>query len=93
VARLSNDEIRQELVALPAWERTGEVIARTVRFPDFLSGIRFVDRIAELAELADHHPDIDIRYRTIRFALTTHDEGGLTPKDFAMARQIDQELG
>ena len=93
MTRLSNDEIDRELATLRAWERAGDAIERTVRFPDFMSGIHFIDRVAELAELADHHPDIDIRYRTIRFALTTHDEGGLTPKDFAMAQQIDQALG
>jgi 4a-hydroxytetrahydrobiopterin dehydratase len=93
VTLLSNDEIDRSLTSLPNWERVGAEITRTVSFPDFLAGIRFVTRVAELAEKADHHPDIDIRYRTIRFTLSTHDEGGLTQKDIDMARQIDRALG
>jgi 4a-hydroxytetrahydrobiopterin dehydratase len=52
--------------------------------------VQFVNRVADLAEAADHHPDIDIRYRKVRLGLTTHDAGGLTTKDFSLARQIDE---
>jgi len=90
VARLSEAEVEDALRALPAWSRAGDAIVRTIRFPDFMAGIGFVDRVAKLAEAADHHPDIDIRYRTIRLELTTHDENGLTERDFALARRIDQ---
>jgi 4a-hydroxytetrahydrobiopterin dehydratase len=93
VARLSDAEIEEALRELPAWSRAGDAITRAVRFPDFMDGIGFVNRIAELAEAADHHPDIDIRYRTIRLELTTHDENGLTERDIAIAHQIDQAAG
>src|SRR4051794_6203684 len=93
VARLSEQEITTALPDLPDWTRFGNTIGRTIRFPDFMSGIEFVKKVAELAEEADHHPDIDIRYRNIRFELSTHDAGGLTERDFALARRIDQELG
>ena len=89
---LSDDEITQALAGLPDWTRAGATIERTVRFPEFIGGIRFVETVAGLAEAADHHPDIDIRYRNVRFVLSTHSEGGLTAKDVDMARQIDHAL-
>jgi 4a-hydroxytetrahydrobiopterin dehydratase len=92
VARLSDDEVIRGLQDLPGWERNGDEIVRTVRFPEFMDGIRFIGRVADLAEAADHHPDIDIRYRNVRFALSTHDEGGLTEKDLRLARQINDAL-
>ncbi|MEA2641391.1 MAG: 4a-hydroxytetrahydrobiopterin dehydratase [Chloroflexota bacterium] len=91
--RLSDTEITEALRDLPAWERQDDEIVRTVRFPAFMDGIRFINRVAELAEAADHHPDVDIRYRNVRFALSTHDQGGLTEKDVALAKQIDEALG
>ena len=93
MARLTDDEIRRALESLSGWERQGDEIARTVRFPEFMDGIRFIGRLAEMAEAADHHPDIDIRYRNVRFALTTHDQGGLTEKDVQLASEINQALG
>jgi 4a-hydroxytetrahydrobiopterin dehydratase len=93
VARLSDDEVSRGLRDLPGWERSGDEIVRTVRFPEFMDGIRFIGRVADMAEAADHHPDIDIRYRNVRFALSTHDEGGLTQKDLQLARQINDALG
>jgi len=92
VATLSEQEVAQALTELDEWEREGDAIVRTVRFPEFMDGIRFLSRVAEMAEAADHHPDIDIRYRNVRFALSTHSEGGLTEKDIALARQINQTL-
>jgi 4a-hydroxytetrahydrobiopterin dehydratase len=93
VTRLSDADVTQGLRELPGWERDGDEIVRTVRFPEFMDGIRFIDRVAEMAEAADHHPDIDIRYRNVRFALSTHDEGGLTDKDLKLASQINAALG
>ena len=93
MARLSDDEVIRALQDLPGWERNGDEIVRTVRFPEFMDGIRFIARVADLAETADHHPDIDIRYRNVRFGLSTHDEGGLTQKDLGLARQINNALG
>ncbi|HEY3118033.1 MAG TPA: 4a-hydroxytetrahydrobiopterin dehydratase [Chloroflexota bacterium] len=90
MALLSEGQISEALKSLSNWERSGNEIARSVRFPDFMAGITAINRIAEAAEAADHHPDIDIRYRNVRFALSTHDEGGLTEKDVRLARQINE---
>ncbi len=89
MARLSDDAIARELARVPEWERAGDEIVRTIQLSSFPAVIALVDQIAALAEAADHHPDIDIRYRTIRLALTTHAEGGLTGKDFEMAGRIE----
>lgn len=93
MARLTDEEIARALQDLPGWEREGEAIVRTVRFPAFMDGIAFLSRVADMAEAADHHPDIDIRYRNVRLALSTHSEGGLTAKDVALARQINEAAG
>lgn len=89
MARLPDDQVTARLAELPEWERQGDEIVRSYQAPSFLEGIAFVRRLAELAEAANHHPDIDIRWRTVRIALTTHDDGGLSAKDFALAAQID----
>jgi 4a-hydroxytetrahydrobiopterin dehydratase len=73
----------------PLWGRTGDVIARTFEFADFVVAMKFVNAVAEIAEATQHHPDIDIRWNKVTLALTTHDAGGLTEKDFALARQCD----
>jgi 4a-hydroxytetrahydrobiopterin dehydratase len=91
--RLSDEDISRGLREVAEWERNGDEIVRTIRFPAFMDGIRFINRVAELAETADHHPDIDIRYRNVRFVLSTHDQGGLTEKDFELAKQINAALG
>ena len=77
------------LAALPQWRRNGDVIARTFQFKDFPAAMKFVNAVAELAEQAQHHPDVDIRWNKVTLALTTHDAGGLTEKDFALAKQCD----
>ncbi|WP_204014833.1 4a-hydroxytetrahydrobiopterin dehydratase [Sphaerimonospora thailandensis] len=71
------------------WRRDGDTIRRTVVAPDFRTAIAIVNDIAEQAEAMNHHPDIDIRWRTLHLALTTHDEGGLTDLDFTLAARID----
>jgi 4a-hydroxytetrahydrobiopterin dehydratase len=75
--------------ALPDWQRKGEVISRTFQFKDFPAAMKFVDAVALIAEQVQHHPDIDIRWNKVTLALTTHDAGGLTGKDFALARKCD----
>ena len=80
------------LTELHDWHRTDVTIVRTASLESFPQAIEVVDRVAVLAEAADHHPDIDIRWRTLTFRLSTHSEGGLTAKDFALARQIDEVL-
>jgi 4a-hydroxytetrahydrobiopterin dehydratase len=86
------ERIQSRLRALRGWEHDakGNCIHRTYEFPTFLAAVRFVAFVAELAEAADHHPDIDIRYDKVRLALSTHSAGGVTDRDFALAAQIDQ---
>ena len=77
------------LDAHPDWSLDGETIDRTFAFTDFNAAMGFVTRVAIAAEVADHHPDIDIRWNEVTLALTTHDQGALTSKDLALAAEID----
>jgi 4a-hydroxytetrahydrobiopterin dehydratase len=88
--RLTATEIRTALRRLAEWRKTGRTITRTYVFKDFPAAVRFVNRAARLAEAAWHHPDIDIRWNKVTLTLTTHDAGGLTRKDFALARRFDR---
>ena len=74
--------------SVPGWENNGKEISRTYKFKDFSEALAFVNTVGGLAEAADHHPDIDIRWNKVRLVLSTHSAGGLTPKDFALARQV-----
>lgn len=89
MALLDDPDIRQKLDQLDGWTREGEAIRKTFTLDSFAEAIAFVNRIAELAERANHHPDIDIRYDRVGCALSTHSEGGLTDRDFRLARQLD----
>lgn len=91
MAKLSTVQIQRALTKLPEWKKTGATITRTFAFRDFPAAIKFVNVVAELAEQAGHHPDIDIRWNKVTLALTTHDAGGLTRKDFTLAREFDQQ--
>ncbi len=82
-------KIQTALAALPQWRRNGEIILRTFQFKNFPAALKFVNDVGQIAEQVQHHPDIDIRWNKVTLALTTHDAGGLTEKDFAMARQCD----
>ena len=88
--RLSDAERADFLTAHPQWSLEGESIHRTVGFADFAAAVGFVVRVGFLAEAADHHPDIDIRWNTVTLVLSTHSEGALTAKDVALATQIDR---
>ncbi len=90
---LSDLEIRRALGPLPGWTRKGEVITKTYSFARFADGIRFVDDVARIADTADHHPDIDIRYTKVTFALSTHDAGGITQSDVDLAKAIEAAAG
>jgi 4a-hydroxytetrahydrobiopterin dehydratase len=81
------------LRALPDWSREGEWLVRTVRCPSFRSAIDLVNRVADAAEAADHHPDIEIVWRRVTFRLTSKASGGLTQRDLDMAAQIDKLVG
>ena len=83
-------QIKTALAGVPGWKVRNAAIARTFQFKDFPAAIRFVDAVAELAEQAWHHPDIDIRWNKVTLTLTTHDAGGLTKKDFVLARKFDE---
>jgi len=87
--KLDEARIILSLTALPEWKREGDIISRTFQFKDFPAAMKFVNVVADLAEQAQHHPDIDIRWNKVTLALTTHDAGGLTQKDFALAKQFD----
>lgn len=82
-------QIAIALASLPNWKQNGDVIFRTFQFRDFPAAIKFVNAAAEVAEHEWHHPDIDIRWNKVTLALTTHDAGGLTEKDFALAKKFD----
>ena len=86
---LDDDRIAARLAALTGWEREGDEIVKTFELPTFPDAIAFVTRLADRAEAAHHHPDIDIRWRNVRIALTTHDAGGLTDLDFDLATEIE----
>ncbi len=91
--RMTGDEIDVALRALQRWELRDDSLARTFVFADFLEAMSFVTAAAGLAEEAGHHPDIDIRYNRVTLTLTTHDAGGITQKDFALAAQLDRIQG
>jgi 4a-hydroxytetrahydrobiopterin dehydratase len=90
MAKLTAKEIKESLPTVPKWKKHGNEITRTYEFKDFPAAIKFVNSVARLAEKAWHHPDIDIRWNKVTLALSTHDEGGLTVKDFQLAARFDQ---
>ena len=83
------DEIEEFLASHPDWLFEDSAIVRTFEFGDFAESLAFVNRVGELAEAADHHPDIDIRWNKVTLSLSTHSEGGITAKDTELAAQID----
>ena len=85
---LTDDEVTTQLAGLPGWRREGDAIVTTVESPDFPAAVRLVDTVADEAEQMNHHPDIDIRWRTTHWLLTSHDAGGLTQLDVEMAHRI-----
>ncbi|HLW52399.1 MAG TPA: 4a-hydroxytetrahydrobiopterin dehydratase [Candidatus Angelobacter sp.] len=89
MAVLTDPQIKQEITKLAGWKHD-KTIYRTFEFPDFKGAIRFVNRVAEAAEEANHHPDIDIRYNKVTMSLISHDSGGITQRDVRMAGKINQ---
>lgn len=88
--KLSEVQIANRLKEVSRWERRGDNIVRTFKFRNFVKAMEFVNKVAELAEKANHHPDILINYNRVTFSLTTHDVGGLTARDFKLAKRINQ---
>jgi 4a-hydroxytetrahydrobiopterin dehydratase len=89
MAVLTDEQVDAALPDLNGWERSDGALRRSIKFESFLAGIDAVRRVGEHAESKDHHPDIDIRWRTVTFALVTHSEGGITKNDVEMAREIN----
>lgn len=90
MALLDDAEVAHHLEQVPGWERHGDAIERSVRLGDFRAALAFVNTVGEVAEAAQHHPDILIRYNTVDLTLSTHSEGGLTEKDFALAARVNE---
>lgn len=90
---LKETEITDSLLRLSSWEREGSGLVRTVEMASFRQAIQVVNRIAEIAEKIDHHPDMDVRGNTLTFRCTTHARGGVTGADVAMAREINAVVG
>ncbi len=89
---LTDAEVARGLKGLEGWKKEGKFIAKTFEFKTFLAGIKFVDDIAGIAEHEEHHPDIHIRYTTIKLSVQTHSEDGVTEWDVALARAIEKYL-
>jgi 4a-hydroxytetrahydrobiopterin dehydratase len=90
---LSANDAQSRLGKLPGWQIEAGELVRTFQFKDFRASLGFVNRVGEAAEAAGHHPDIDIRYNKVRLSLVTHDAGGLSEKDFALAGEATKLAG
>jgi 4a-hydroxytetrahydrobiopterin dehydratase len=87
--KLSDAQIAERLATLSGWALENGMLVRTFTLKDFTAALTFVGAVGHLAEAAGHHPDITINYNRVKLALTTHDSGGITQKDFALAAQIN----
>jgi 4a-hydroxytetrahydrobiopterin dehydratase len=85
-----SNEIKLHLQSVPNWSKRTQTILRTFKFAGFLKSIDFVNRIAAKADKMNHHPDIDVRFDQVTLTLSTHDQGGITEKDFLLAKQCDE---
>jgi 4a-hydroxytetrahydrobiopterin dehydratase len=90
--RLSPDELSAALHGLPLWSGDGDGLRRTVQLPSFRDAVAAIVSIADVAEELDHHPDIDLRWRTLHLSLVSHSASGVTASDLELARRIDALL-
>ena len=90
--KLTQEQIDARLPEFDEWSQSGETLQRTFGFKDFVAAMQFVNRVADLAERQEHHPDILIRYNKVTLTLSTHDAGGITGKDFELASACDHVL-
>lgn len=90
MALLDRSRLEEFLVSHPGWVLDGDTITRTFTLSNFARAVGFVVSVGIIAEKANHHPDMDIRYRRVTVSLTTHDHGGVTLKDISLARHIDK---
>jgi 4a-hydroxytetrahydrobiopterin dehydratase len=88
--KMTQDQIDAALAKLPQWSQVGEAIQRTFDFADFITAMKFVDKVAVAAEQVQHHPDMLIRYKKVTLTYATHDANGITQKDFDAALHADQ---
>jgi 4a-hydroxytetrahydrobiopterin dehydratase len=86
---LSQEQVAKEMQTLRGWSHTGNEISKVFELKDFVHSMGFVNSVALLAEKANHHPDIDIRWNKVTLTLSTHSAGGLTEKDFNLAKAVD----
>ena len=93
MATLGDDEIARRLDALPGWRREGDAICREYELADFVEALGLIARVGALAERANHHPTLSNTYSRLRIELSTHDAGGITERDFALARAIEDRAG
>ena len=89
MARLSDAEIDERLAGLAGWERSGDAIVKQFDNGDFKGSVDFVNRLTPEAEDMNHHPDLEISWKTVTVTITTHSQGGLTDNDFELARRIE----
>lgn len=89
MARLSDGDIDERLAGLEGWERSGDAIVKRFDNGDFKGSVDFVNRLTPQAEEMNHHPDLEISWKTVTVTITTHSEGGITDNDFELARRID----
>ena len=90
--KLTQDQVKEKLKELPEWSDANGTIQRTYQFKNFIESMKFVDGVADLAEEMQHHPDILIRYNKVTLTLTTHDVGGISEKDFKLAKAADASV-
>ena len=90
MSALTTQQISLYLKTVPNWSKRAQTIFRTFKFEGFLDSLSFVNRIAKRAQKSNHHPDIDIRFNKVTLTLTTHDERGITKKDFLLAQQCEK---
>jgi 4a-hydroxytetrahydrobiopterin dehydratase len=88
--KLSHDEIEQAIKGLNGWRAEDDMLVKRFEFPNFAESLAFVNKVGERAEAADHHPDIKFGWGSAEFEITTHDRGGITDFDFALAREIEE---
>ncbi len=89
MSALSKVEVQEKLKGMEGWSHAGKALHKKFTFKSFMPAIGFVNRIAEVAEKAGHHPDITVNYNLVSISLSTHSEGGVTEKDFQLAKEID----
>jgi 4a-hydroxytetrahydrobiopterin dehydratase len=90
MAKLSDAHVNEQLSRVPGWKHKGKAIQKVYPFADFQASITFVNRVAEIAERLDHHPDILVQYDKVTLTSSSHDSGGLTARDFRLAAEIDK---